>query len=290
MNNLKKKSHEPLLKQVGGKRWARDFVREFWKANGNEVMVEPFAGGIAGILACEPKKGIAFDTNPHLINFYSQVKAGLIIDIPVENDNMLFYSNREKFNQLIEDGRLNSNDAAKLYYYLNKTCYNGLMRFNQKGFYNTPFGSYKNVFYKEHFLNEKSVLEDVDFYCGDFRSIPVKDIPDDATWIIDPPYHGASFNYGPDGFSWADQLESMEWAAKHTGPVLYTNTAAPEIMDVLHELGFETQIVFKKHTVGASAKSRKNFGEVFAWKNARLPEKYLKGADWRKIMKAQKGR
>ncbi|WP_025562849.1 Dam family site-specific DNA-(adenine-N6)-methyltransferase [Psychromonas sp. SP041] len=284
-NIVRNKFQEPMLKQVGGKRWARDFIYEFWKKNGSSVLVEPFAGGIASILACSPQKAYAFDTNIHLVNFYNKVRTGLIIDMPTNNNSEYYYMARDRFNHLIREGKDDSEAAAKLYYYLNKTCYNGLMRFNRKGFYNTPFGSYKNLQYKEHFLNEQDAIQNIEFLSCDFRDIPVEIMPEDTTWVIDPPYYGTSFDYGLCKFTWEDQLESIEWAAKLKGPVLYTNTADPEIIKNLKRLGFKTQIVLKKHTVGASSESRKEFKEVFAWKNAELPDMYPEGSDWKKTMK-----
>ncbi len=69
----------------------------------------------------------------------------------MQNEKAYFYRQRARFNQLISEGKANSEEAASLFYYLNRTCYNGLCRFNRKGEFNVPFGLYNKIIYKTDF-------------------------------------------------------------------------------------------------------------------------------------------
>ena len=56
-------------------------------------------------------------------------------------------SNRDRFNALIAAGDYSNAEAAGLFYYLNRTGYNGLCRFNRSGGFNTPCGRYSRINY-----------------------------------------------------------------------------------------------------------------------------------------------
>ena len=69
----------------------------------------------------------------------------------MRNDQALFYRHRERFNRLVAAGDSDSAEAAALFYYLNRTGYNGLCRFNRKGEFNVPFGRYHRINYATDF-------------------------------------------------------------------------------------------------------------------------------------------
>src|SRR5690606_20091666 len=142
---------KPILKWAGGKRWLVPHIRPIWMRFQDRRLVEPFCGGLAITLALAPSRAWANDINPHLINFYNQVKQGLVVTIPMENDRELYYSHRARFNALIKNGGQDTTEAAQLFYYLNRTGYNGLCRFNKSGQFNVPFGRYKTINYARDF-------------------------------------------------------------------------------------------------------------------------------------------
>ena len=76
------------------------------------------------------------DSNPHLINFYQWLQRGLAIDVAFQNEERAYYQYRIRFNSLISNGGRSSEEAAALFYYLNRTGYNGLCRFNLRGLFN----------------------------------------------------------------------------------------------------------------------------------------------------------
>ena len=142
----------PPLKWAGGKRWLVPHLTKIWQDHSHARLVEPFCGGLAVTLGLSPKNALLNDINPHLHNFYQQLKAGLKIVIATEKDSDHYYQHRERFNKLISDGKPNNSEAAQLFYYLNRTGFNGLCRFNKSGLFNVPFGRYKTINYKKDFL------------------------------------------------------------------------------------------------------------------------------------------
>jgi DNA adenine methylase len=132
----------PPLKWAGGKRWQIPHLRPLWKPHAQRRLVEPFCGGLAVALGLAPATAFLNDANPHLINFCRWLQRGLRTDMPMENDEGMFYRHRERFNAILSANEGDSADAAALFYYLNRTGFNGLCRFNRQGAINVPFGQY----------------------------------------------------------------------------------------------------------------------------------------------------
>src|SRR5262249_28100694 len=142
------------------------------------------------------------DSNPHLINFYEWLQRGLMVEIPMAYDSDLYYEHRNRFNSLIKSGLAESREAAELFYYLNRTCFNGLCRFNASGEFNVPFGRYKAISYTRDFREYQGALSGWVFATGDFEDIPTE--PDDFIYA-DPPYDVEFTSYSAGGFLWRDQ-------------------------------------------------------------------------------------
>lgn len=87
-------------------------------------------GGLAVALGLPPFRSFLNAANPHLSHFYRWVKRGLIIQIAMKKQESAFYDHWTRFNQLLDERHESSAEAAALFYYLNRTGYNGLCRFN----------------------------------------------------------------------------------------------------------------------------------------------------------------
>ncbi len=229
-------SVKPPLKWAGGKRWLVPRLTDLWQAHSSRRYVEPFCGGLAAPLGLKPERASLNDVNPHLINFYVHLQRGLSITIEMRNEEESFYRQRDRFNELIENGKSQSAEAAQLFYYLNRTCFNGLCRFNQSGEFNVPFGRHKSITYLRDFSNFQRVFKSWIFFCGDLHELRIA--PGDFIYA-DPPYDVEFTTYSAGGFSWDDQVRTAEWLAAHHGPVVLSNQATPRIIKLYKKLGFK---------------------------------------------------
>jgi DNA adenine methylase len=232
----------PPLKWAGGKRWLVPHLAELWKGHEQRRLVEPFCGGLAVTLSLRPERALLNDINPHAVHFYSWLKRGLKVNDRLEfaNDEKLYYQHRMRFNELISNGGTESAEAAALFYYLNRTCYNGLCRFNSSGQFNVPFGRYKRINYRRDFSDYRSILSEWQFSIGDFERVTVN-VGDFV--YADPPYDVEFRSYSKEGFNWDDQVRLAEWLAKHQGPTVLSNQATDRILRLYRKLGFGLRLI-----------------------------------------------
>lgn len=225
----------PPLKWAGGKRWQIPHLRVFWESHKHRRLVEPFCGGLAVTLGLLPERALLNDINPHVINFYRWLKRGLTVSLGMENESAHFYRQRERFNELLRRGKGETKEVASLFYYLNRTGYNGLCRFNLSGEFNVPFGSYKRINYRRSFLDYKPVVSNWEFVNTSFEQINLD--ADDFVYA-DPPYDVDFTQYSKGGFGWEQQVITAEVLAKHKGPVVLSNQATERIIELYTNLGY----------------------------------------------------
>jgi len=231
----------PPLKWAGGKRWQLPHLRDLWAQHESRRLVEPFCGGLAVAFGLQPNQALLNDANPHLIHFYRWLKRGFQIGLPLENDKQMFYEHRARFNALLDEGLEETAEAAALFYFLNRTGYNGLCRFNQRGRFNVPFGRHATIRYTRDFSAYAPVVSGWTFTATDFEEVPLKQ--DDFIYA-DPPYDVPFTQYSKGGFGWPEQERAAEWLARHPGPVILANQATDRIIALYTRLGFD--LVFLK--------------------------------------------
>lgn len=225
--------------------------------------MEPFCGGLAVALGLRPARALLNDANPHLINFYCWVSKGLRLEIPLENDRAVYYANRKRFNALLAAGGQRTEEAAALFYYLNRTGYNGLCRFNGRGEFNVPFGQYATINYARSFAAYRDVLDTWELQAGDFATLRLRA----ADFVYaDPPYDGVFTAYARGGFSWADQERTAHWLARHRGPVVLVNLATPRIDALYRSLGYAVRYLTAPRRISCTG-NRTPAREVIATRN-----------------------
>ena len=231
----------PPLKWAGGKRWLVPYLEPMWRRYAESRLVEPFAGGLAVALGLRPKKALLNDVNPHPVNLYRWIQKGLVFDRPLMNSAEAFSYNRARFNELVRTARgRKSKEAATLFYYLNRTCFNGLCRFNRAGEFNVPFGSYKTIEYRTDFSAYVPLMKNWKFTVGDFERIGLN--PTDFVYA-DPPYDVDFTSYSKQPFGWEEQVRLVHWLARHEGPVVLSNQATDRILKLYEECGFDLRII-----------------------------------------------
>ncbi len=230
----------PPLKWAGGKRWLVPHLQKTWQKYRDYRLVEPFCGGLAIALGLQPQQALLNDINPHVVNFYKCLQRGLKLDIEVQNEREFYYTQRVEFNRLIQLGKSNTPKAAQLFYYLNRTGYNGLCRFNRNGGFNVPFGRHRTINYTEDFSAYKLAFSEWKFTNVDFAKISIN-----ASDFIyaDPPYDVEFRQYAKNGFEWSEQERLAHWLAQQNCPMIASNQATPRILELYQDLGFNIHIL-----------------------------------------------
>ena len=253
----------PPLKWAGGKRWQLPRLRPLWEPHAHRRLVEPFCGGLAVALGLRPDRALLNDVNPHLINFYRWVQRGLTIEFPVENRERAFYLCRRRFNALLADGQAESAEAAGLFYYLNRTGYNGLIRFNSRGEFNVPFGQYKRIAYIRDFTAWREAFSAWTFTSADVEALALED--GDFVYA-DPPYDVEFTQYARGGFSWDDQERAAAWLVRHHGPVVLVNQATDRVDRLYRKLGFSVSYIDAPRRISCTG-DRTPAREIIATRN-----------------------
>lgn len=251
------------LKWAGGKRWQVPLLRPLWAPHSSRRLVEPFCGGLSVALGLAPERALLNDANPHLIAFYRWLRTGLEVSIPLENDSSVYYAHRRRFNELLALGHARTREAASLFYYLNRTGYNGLCRFNRRGQFNVPFGRYTRIAYRRDFSAYRPVLAGWTFRAGDFGDLRYE--PDDFVYA-DPPYDVPFTAYASGGFNWADQVRTAECLARLPGPVVLVNQATERIIDLYERCGFTLRRAQAPRRISCTG-DRRPAEEVIATRN-----------------------
>lgn len=230
----------PPLKWAGGKRWLLPHLLPLWQECEDARLVEPFVGGMAVALGLQPGRALLNDTNPHLVNFYTWLQKGLEPEIEMRNDREVYYLHRSRFNDLVRAGERESREAAELFYYLNRTGYNGLCRFNRSGEFNVPFGRHSTIPYVRDFASYMGALAGWQLSCGPFEAL---EIGSEDFVYADPPYDVAFTQYSAGGFGWADQVRLAEWLAGLPTRVVASNQATTRVLDLYKAMGFEIRLL-----------------------------------------------
>ena len=263
---LEKKSYiqaKPILKWAGGKtQMLGDLLPKVPDSYGRYI--EPFIGGGAMFFALNPSDAIIADSNPELINMYTQV-ANNVSDVitylkQYENTQEMFYEVRA-----LEWQELPKAEAAARTIYLNKTCFNGLYRVNKKGKFNVPFGKYKspNFCDVEALYAASEALQKANIVCGDYLTV-LKEYARPGDFIfLDPPYlpisEYADFKrYTKEQFYEEDHVElAKEVLRLHElgCHVVLTNSNHP----LVHELykPFNIEVIQTKRYISCSGSNRK---------------------------------
>jgi DNA adenine methylase len=185
---------KPIIKWSGGK---ADELKEFKEhlPDDYDTYLEPFVGGASVFFYLTPNKSVISDVHAELIDFYNALKDGYSSEI---YDFMTEYKNEEETYYKVRSMEITTSvDNAKRFYYLRKTCYRGMMRYNKKGGFNIPFGRYKSVNYEE-LLNVRyeDALQNTKILNKDFTYIFENYNSAKNFMFLDPPYDSTYTDYG----------------------------------------------------------------------------------------------
>lgn len=217
---------KPFIKWVGGKSQLIEQLEALLPADftkrENITYIEPFVGGGAMLfylLQTYPniKSAIINDINADLTLCYQTVRDNptelirYLNEIQAEYYSLKTEEQRKEFflnkRDLFNTKALNSIENCTLFFFLNRTCFNGLYRVNKSGKFNVPFGKYSTpkICDAATIYADSRILQKVDIMTGDFEQTFSK-IKEDTFFYLDPPYrplsNTSSFNdYAKEDFN-----------------------------------------------------------------------------------------
>ncbi|WP_117235965.1 Dam family site-specific DNA-(adenine-N6)-methyltransferase [Vibrio maerlii] len=266
------KKQRAFLKWAGGKYGlVEDIQRHLPEAR---KLVEPFVGAGSVFLNTDYDRYLLADINPDLINLYNLLKENpeqyieeaKRLFTPEHNRKEVYLDVRAQFNQT--DDVLFRSVA---FLYMNRFGFNGLCRYNKKGGFNVPFGSYKKPYFPQaelEFFAEKA--KKATFVCEGYIETFSRARKGSVIYC-DPPYaplsNTANFtSYAGNGFSLDDQAalaDVAEKAATDRGiPVLISNHDTKLTRRLYH--GADLNVVKVKRTISRNGSGRNKVDELLA--------------------------
>ncbi|HFU4204562.1 TPA: DNA adenine methylase [Streptococcus suis] len=214
---------KPILKYRGGK--SKEIPNYINYVPKFDTYFEPFFGGGATYFYLEPQKAFISDVNSNLIDFYREISSDKFETIKyqllelqelyesnrriflerkqaspeervVDPNDELYYCIRDMFNNKIE----NKYSHAAIYYFINKTAYSGMIRYNSNGEFNVPYGRYAN--FNTSLLDEEhhKLLKRTEIHKGSYEKGFELAGPSDFVFL-DPPYDTVFSDYGNEVFT-----------------------------------------------------------------------------------------
>ncbi|AOP43682.1 Dam family site-specific DNA-(adenine-N6)-methyltransferase [Edwardsiella piscicida] len=264
----------PFLKWAGGKYSLLPALDQLIPA-GNRL-IEPFVGGGSVFMnSNKHERFLLADVNPDLINLYqmldvdhTRVLSYAQMLFSRSNSEVAYMEVRDEFN----DQRMSAPERAAAFLYLNRHCFNGLIRYNRNGFFNVSWGKYKAPHFPEEEIKAfKSKSHSCVFMNAGFRRTLALAGAGDVVYC-DPPYEPmpgtAGFtNYAAGGFSWDSQIalaESCVAAHRRGAKIVISNSTAPRVLDLYDRHGFTLHRVSARRAISSKGSTRETATDIVA--------------------------
>ncbi|EAN0738533.1 Dam family site-specific DNA-(adenine-N6)-methyltransferase [Salmonella enterica] len=262
---------KPFLKWAGGKFGVIDDLLAHMP-HGHRL-VEPFAGGGSIFLNAGFDEAIVSDACQDLILTYQVMQREPLALIDKANVMFREGNNPEYFDDI--KVRFNRRDMTQMeraaaFIYLNRHCYNGLMRYNRQGEFNVGFGKYRQPYFP---LAELEAFSAVASRC----TFAVADCNDTVALagegdvvFCDPPYEpmpGKSgfTNYSGQSFRFDDQVrlaQSLKAAHQRGASVVITNSGAPAIRELYTSMGFDVRPLRARRSISCTGETRETVTDI----------------------------
>lgn len=269
----------PYLKWAGGKRQLAGVIIPKCPFKYN-TYYEPFVGGGAIFFALRPDSAVIGDLNDQLCLTYKAIKDDVVELIEKLKEHK--YNNSEDYYYMIREldrdpvfKTYSDVDKAARLIYLNKTCYNGLYRVNSMGFFNTPYGKYKNpaIFDEEVLLAINKYLNHSNIkIINESFEHSVHDAEKGDFVYFDPPYDSLNCTnftgYQAGGFNHKSQMLLKDVMVDLTDrgvKCLMSNAATDFIIQLFKEdtdVKFKIEYVSANRMIGSNISSRGKVDEV----------------------------
>ena len=257
---------KPLLRWAGSKQQLVGVLEQYWSER-NSRYVEPFAGSARLFFRLQPKAALLGDINAELIATYREVR-----ESPDEVHAALsgLPNNAEKYYELRgqDPEQLTEPARAARFIYLNRYCFNGLYRTNQKGEFNVPYGGRKtgNLPTLAALQDVSEMLKRATIVCSDFAET-LENAKEDDFVYLDPPfsvadkrvfreYDSADFN-GADVARLRECIENLD-SAGIKFVLSYDDSKEGKVLAG----GFESRSVTTRRNIAGFSGSRRRATEL----------------------------
>jgi DNA adenine methylase len=263
----------PFIKWAGGKTQLVDELMGRLPVSFEDYH-EPFLGGGAFFFKLfrdgKIKNARISDINAELIDVYCAIRENhkqVIRELSkYPHDKDFFYKLRS-----LNPFDLSLPARAARMIYLNKTGYNGLYRVNKRGYFNVPFGKYKNPKYldEENLQSVSIALQKVVIQNAPFESVLDFAKQGDLVYF-DPPYvplsSTANFtSYHADGFTANDQCRlrdvCIELSRRHILVVL-SNSDTEMVRELFSDGAFVIDEVWANRAINRYGNRRGKMTEL----------------------------
>lgn len=231
-------------------------------------LVEPFAGSCAVMMATDYPYYLVADINPDLINLYQVIKEDVNSFIHLVERIFSKFTTEEdyyKCRQFFNTVPLEPIEKAAYFLFLNRNCYRGLCRYNQRGLFNVPYGNYKKPYLPVDEIRafaEKAVR--ATFICASYDETLAMLQAGDVVYC-DPPYDGTFSGYHTAGFSDDDQYDLASILVRRSSeghPIIVSNSDTRLIRSFYRK--FTLHRISTKRSIGVAAGEGKKADELIA--------------------------
>lgn len=256
---------KPFLKWAGGKSRVIPNYEPYLPAS-TEVKryFEPFIGSAALFFHLQPPRALLSDCNRKLIEVFEVVRDNVeaLIEAlqPHKNEKEYYYKVRAQ-----DPAKLDKVTRAARIIYMNRTCYNGLYRENQKGEFNVPFGRYKNptICDIDRLHAASAALQRVELCAVDFADAVAEATAGDFVYF-DPPYVplNATSNftgYSRFGFDEGDHrrlAQTFHTLSERGCRVMLSNSSAPLVYELYKDRGYQLHPIQARRNINSKAHKR----------------------------------
>lgn len=286
---------KPFVKWVGGKSQLLEQLDAQLPADFGDwkdvTYIEPFVGGGAMLfymLQQYPNicHAVINDVNPDLMTCYRTVRdmpeelITSLMDIQNIYNELLTEDARRDFFLAVRD-RYNEKNLDPIenttkFFFLNRTCFNGLYRVNKKGLFNVPFGKYVNpqICDPMTIRKDSELLQRVEILTGDFEAT-FGHAQGNTLFYFDPPYRPlsdtSSFNdYAKESFNdnaqirlkgYCDRINAAGFHFMLSNSDCKGKNEADNFFDVLYG-GYHIERVWASRSINSNPSKRGKLTEI----------------------------
>lgn len=236
--------------------------------------VEPFCGSCVVALNVQPERALLCDSNVHIIRLYQDIQAGRVTSALAREflaqQGQKLSAGGEPYYYEVRD-RFNREPCSLDFLFLNRSCFNGVLRFNRKGGFNVPYCHKPERFAQAYVtkianqirrIAEVVAMRDWTFAALGFRKTLAEVGAGDFVYA-DPPYAGRHVDYFN---SWSETDEDDLARLLKALPCSF-------VLSTWHSNEFRTNTMIPKNwsVPGIHVLTREHFYHVGASEDLRHP-------------------